>query len=143
MSIETRNGAPEGWSAKESWQKRGTNFLVEVYHYWEGIHDFAPGDGGHRWNVYAYIYPDHPHFAKFEGLSLYQDAAKVLHLHLGATHISMPFYEGKQTCVKVGSDYNHLHDDFTFVDSGGDHPVFQDAQELFDQLQHMANEVTV
>lgn len=62
------------WRESQQWRRQGKTFTVEVYHYVE------PGeptydDGRHRWNVYAYIYPGHPHFANFKGPDMWQDAA--------------------------------------------------------------------
>lgn len=148
MNIETNNGAPDGWTAKEKWIRDGKYFAVEVFH---SFSEFAAkmgrevgfnDDGGHRWHVYAYIYPNHPHFAAFDSDSLDQDAAMALPFHRYPSYVSRPFYNGKQTCVKVGSDYNHLHDErYTKMSTASEATsVFRDADELFVKLMNMLAE---
>jgi hypothetical protein len=53
------------WKKKTLWVRRGTNFAVEVSLHTDSSLD--PMDGENRWCVYAYIYPEHPHFAAFSG----------------------------------------------------------------------------
>ena len=123
------------WQKKDLWHQRGKNFLVEVYH-----HTVLPNYNGdeyvNRWNVYAYIYPDHPHFNAFEGDNMWQQAAVIIPFHSYVSHLSKPMYTGKVTCVKVGSDYNHLHDErFSYMSTKEEAwEVFQDAERLFNWL---------
>lgn len=130
------------WDHKDVWNKRGNGFLVEVYHYTQAVSESGcyDADLGHRWNVYAYIYPQHPRFSQFAGPSLFQDATGGLSLHGGCSFLQYPMYEGKVTCVKVGADYNHLHDTwFTrYATPEEAYEVFEDAQLLFDILQNQA-----
>ncbi|AET91057.1 hypothetical protein BYI23_B004500 [Burkholderia sp. YI23] len=97
-------------------------------------------EGPHRWAVYAYIYPKHPHFSAFSGANLWQEATAVLHLHGSCSYLEYPMYDGKVTSVKVGADYHHLHDDrFTYYATQAEaREVFKDADELFAQLQTRA-----
>ncbi|PRF08632.1 hypothetical protein C6Q07_11055 [Burkholderia multivorans] len=103
------------------------------------MHEFD-SEGPHRWCVYAYIYPSHPHFASFSGPNIWQDATTVLPLHGGCTLLEYPMYDGKIASVKVGADYHHLHDTrFTHYATADEaRLVFEDADELFDKLQSMA-----
>jgi hypothetical protein len=130
--------APEGWKHQDIWRRRGTDFMVEVSRH-EGLADDY--EGPHRWCVYAYIYPKHPHFSAFSGPAIYQDASSQLHFHCGCSFLEYPMYDGKVTCVKVGADYHHLHDErFTYCGTARDAwLVFQDADELFAQLQTRAD----
>lgn len=117
--------------------------MVEVYHYTEALREEPAcfdSEGPHRWNVYAYIYPKHPHFAAFtrdEGM--WQDAASMLSLHGGPSFLQFPQYDDKVTCVKVGCDYNHLHDGYytRFETQDDAYSVFADADDLFEQLTNL------
>lgn len=131
------------WNHKDSWQNRGKNFMVEVYHYTEVQSELSMvycDSGPHRWNVYAYIYPKHPHFDKFDrGDGMWQGAASMLDFHGGPTFLAFPQFNDEVTCVKVGCDYNHLHDSYyTRLETCEDaEDVFADAQRLFDRLEAM------
>ena len=126
--------ADKGWDHKDVWHKRGKNFLVEVRRHTE--QSFVAGhcfdsEGPHRWCVYAYIFPKHPHFAKFAGPDMWQEASSVMPLHGGASLLEFPMYEGKVSAVKVGCDYHHLHDNFTNFSTPDDaYEVFKDAIDL-------------
>jgi hypothetical protein len=133
---------PEGWDHKDVWRRRGKDFLIEVTR-----HSVKPVDhweGPHRWAVYAYIYPKHPHFGAFDGPNMWQDATTALHLHGGCSVLEYPMYGGNVTSVKVGADYHHLHDsEYSFYETPGDaYRVFEDANELFEQLQARAELAT-
>lgn len=130
----------ENWDHKDVWRRRGQDFLIEISRHTVTPITEPAYEGSNRWCVYAYIYPKHPHFGKFDGPSLWQDATQVLHLHGDASLVEYPMYEGKVTCVKVGADYHHLHDDrFTHYATPDDaFEVFGDADELFEQLQSIA-----
>ncbi len=94
-------------------------------------------DGRHRWNVYAYVYPNHPHFKNFSGPAMWQDAATAMPFHAGPSFLRW-FYDddGKPVSVKVGSDYHHLGDDgYSFVKTEAEaFGIFDDAAQLFDWL---------
>lgn len=134
MSVSSNINALE-WDHKDLWRKRGKNFLVEVSRHTEGD---GRDEGTNRWCVYAYLYPQHPHFAAFDlaSNSLFQDAATCMPLHGYPSLVEYPQYDGKVTSVKVGADYHHLHDtEFTYFDTkeqAGE--VFNDAQRLVDWL---------
>lgn len=129
------------WRHKDCWKRAGKDFLVEVTrHSGEPLDSF---EGAHRWAVYAYVYPKHPYFEKFEGPHMWQGATSAMPLHGGASLLEYPMYEGKVTSVKVGADYNHLHDqDYTHMatkEQAGS--VFEDAEELFRWLTERAASV--
>lgn len=137
------------WSKRDSWRRFGKNFMVEVYHYTETpvqrTSFYGDGEGEHRWNVYAYIYPKHPHFAAFfRGEGMWQEAGACLPFHGGVSLLEFPQYDDKVTSVKIGCDYHHLHDDhYTWLATREEaESVFEDAETLFARLSTMA-EVTV
>lgn len=131
----------EGFDHKDCFRRRGKDFLIEVTRHSEPAKSEFDDEGPHRWAVYAYIYPKHPHFSAFSGPHMFQDAAAQLFFHGGPSLLEYPMYEGKVTCVKVGGDYHHLHDErFTrYATAVEAHEVFEDALELFEQLQTRAD----
>lgn len=129
------------WEHKDEWRKFGKNFLVTVTRHFSEPSSFNPGEGTNRWAVYAYIYPDHPHFAAFDGDGLWQSATRGLPLHHGASFLRRHYdTDGAVTSIQVGADYHHLHDSsFTHCESKADAAeVFSDAGELFDTLTKLA-----
>lgn len=140
--------ADKGWSRKDVWHKSGKNFLVEVKRHSEESFNAEycfDSEGPHRWCVYAYIYPKHPHFAKFEGPNMWQDAASMMPLHGNASLLEYPMYDGKVTSLKVGCDYHHLHDNhFTQYATPDDaYEVFNDANLLHEWLTARAEQLEV
>lgn len=132
----------DGFRHKDIWHRGGKGFLIEVSRHASFSTLEYDSEGAHRWCVYAYIYPAHPHFAAFNGKDLWQDATRVLPLHGGCSYVDYPMYDGKVTSVKVGADYHHLHDEHFTHCATADQAisVFDDANELFDKLQSMAQE---
>ena len=131
-----------GWAKKTLWVRRGQHFTIEVSHHNLGYEDAHTRRGLHRWCVYAYIYPTHPHFANFSGDNMWQEAATDLPLHGGPTLLRWHYRKDENTpaavatAVQVGADYNHLgDDDYTFISAKDDAgAVFADAEDLFDWL---------
>jgi len=129
------------WKHKDIWKKSGNGFLVEVSRHSESYEPVDGREGPHRWCVYAYIYPAHPHFAKFgPNDELWQDATTELPGHsypsLLRRHTDA---EGRVTSFQVGWDYHHDGDYMFTHDATMDDArrQFMDAQELFDRLQAM------
>ncbi len=125
------------WSHKDEWKRYGKDFCVVISRHEIGTY-FDNGPNG--WCIYAYLYPAHPHFAKFEGRDIWQAATECMPLHGGCTYLDYPMSDGKVTSVKVGCDYNHLHDEhYTHCatkDEAWD--IFDDAEDLFNWLQEKA-----
>ena len=127
----------DNWKQKELWTRRTNGFCVEVSHHTEPPCSYT-NEGPNRWCVYAYIYPTHPHFAKFDGDKMWQEAATVLPLHRGP---SMLRWHRDANCnptsVQVGADYHHDGDDgYTHCDDAGQaYSVFRDADELYAWLE--------
>lgn len=128
------------WDHKDVWRRHGKDFLVTIEHFTVELREEAAcydSDQGHRWCVYAYVYPKHPHFAEFDGPQMWQDAATMMPFHGGPSLLRWHRDDdGKPTSVQVGADYNHLHDyRFTQMATQQDaYAVFSDADELFDWL---------
>lgn len=120
---------------KDLWVYKADNkhFRVEVSRHEVPKYRPSDDDGIHRWCIYAYIYPKHPHFAAFKGSDLWQDATARMPLHSGCTYLRYHLKEGGEvTSVQVGADYNHLHDShYTHMATKEDaYSVFADAQRL-------------
>jgi hypothetical protein len=130
------------WNRKETWRKWGKDFMVEISRHEEPVRDESgcfDAEGPHRWRVYAYVYPKHPHFAAFNGTEdMWQDAAASLPFHGGPSFCRKHMdTKGAVTSYQVGADYNHLHDThFTrYATPVEASEVFEDAQQLFGRLQ--------
>ena len=122
----------ENFKHKDCWTRRGENFNVEITRHEEEPMD---SDGKNRWCVYAYIFRGHPHFEKFSGDRLWQDAASEMPLHGGASLLRYMGDGKKVTTVKVGADYRHDGDDFTHMEKPEEVPqVFRDAENLYNWL---------
>ncbi len=135
--------APVEWSKKDLWTRRGNGFLVQVSRHGEAVVERMFGaQGAHRWCVYAYVYPEHPYFARLavpDGRI--PDAAFAMPIH-GTSFFQVHRYPddskkaGEVSSYQVGGDYNHLHDDhFTFMATKEEaSSVFDDAEELIEWL---------
>ena len=125
------NAVTEGWAHKDEWKKYGRDFCITITrHTFES--DLSRCEGPHRWCVYAYIYPNHAHFSKFEGPDHWQPASEEMPLHGGSSFLRYPMEDGEITSVQVGADYNHLGDDeFTqYATQAEAYEVFHDAENL-------------
>lgn len=137
MSAQDNN---INWSHKDEWKYQTRDFTVQVTRHSVYVPDFVRDgqDGGNRWCVYAYIYPSHWRFERFdESESMSQDAASELELHGGATLVSYHQRGDKVTSIQVGADYNHDGDNqYTFLSSKEDaSSVFKDAENLIALLK--------
>lgn len=124
------------WNHKDEWRMSGKGFLVTVSRH-SVNNSYDEYEGVNRWAVYAYIYPGHWHFPRFEGKDMWQEAAVVMPIHGGPSFLKWHYDDAMQPCsVQVGGDYHHLHDDFTRYATKEDaYAVFRDAEELFKWLQ--------
>lgn len=126
----------------ENWKREGKGFLVVVNHYTSHANEelsIYSGEGPHRWCIYAYIYPSHPHFAAFDGTeNMCQPAASMMPLHDGPSFLRIHSEHSSNTITsyQVGADYNHLYDtEYTHMANEYDAlSVFADADILFDWL---------
>lgn len=133
------------WKHKDIWRFTDEKtFTVEVSRHQVEVPEGGcyDSDLGHRWCVYAYIYPTHPHFEKFDDSDrMWQDAASAMPFHGGPSylHRHMKMKDGKPVpvSIQVGADYNHDGDwqhtrNATQEDA---HEVFADAERLVNWLQ--------
>lgn len=134
------------WRHKDMWSMDGKNFMVLVSRHSEPVREASAcfdSEGPHRWCVYAYVYPKHPHFAAFNGTEeMWQDAATQMPLH-GGPSLCRKHLDGKTaevTSYQVGADYHHLHDwQYTEYATQDDaRSVFADAEELHAWLTERA-----
>lgn len=142
----------EGWDDKRTWKKRGTNFLIEVScHTVKQIDEPCcfDSEGPYRWCIYAYIYPKHPIFTRFDLDNIYQDETARMPFHGGCTYIRHHLTMDENvsvSAVQVGCDYHHLYDDIYTVVSPDDadnqdyFQVWKDADELFVYLEERNND---
>jgi hypothetical protein len=127
------------WPIK-TWRRRYDDFLIEVVRRTRPPIKTDDWDerGQYLWNVYAYIYPPHWHFASFDGDKHWQPATGVMPLHGGCTFLEYHWKPGETglvvSAVQVGCDYAHLHDDWHTRDADGVTP-FRDAKALADWLR--------
>ena len=132
------------WKRKDVWKRYGRDFMVEISRHEESADEhwesFCDAQGPHRWCVYAYIYPKHPHFANFDGDQMWQEAASCLPFHGGPSFLRYHYQaDGAATSVQVGADYNHLHDSYytRCATEKEAYTVFADAEDLFQRLSNM------
>jgi len=126
------------WIKKDLWSRRSKNFNVEVSRHTVPASSYNPHEGTNRWAVYAYIFPEHRLFARFEGTDMSQEAACSLPLHCGPSYLRVHRNDaGEIASYQVGADYHHLYDD-RFADFSTErdaYEVFNDAAELFAHLE--------
>ena len=86
-----------------TWRYISTFFVVDVVHWHE-----TPFITAHRWNVYVYIYPDHPLFERIESEDFCDG---LLPLHGGVSYHKW-LYDSMGAVIykKIGSDYHHAYD---------------------------------
>ena len=128
------------WKHKDLWKLEGLNYVVEVSRHSVDLREESgcyDAEGPHRWCVYAYIYPKHPLFSRFDqSKGMWEQPDLGFH---GGTSLFQPNYkdDGVICSFKVGGDYNHLHDwMFTQMATKDDaRTVFQDAEEIAAHLQ--------
>lgn len=134
------------WRHKDEWTKRGEHFLVKIsrhsdqqYAIVNGEFKFM-GNVEHKWCLYAYLFPKHPHFSKFEGTSMWQDASNFFDWHSGCTYLEYHRdNDSKVVSIQVGCDYNHLHDYryLNMATAEDARAVFNDADDLFKTLTNL------
>ena len=127
------------WKHKDEWRKNGKGFCVVVSRH-EVTLDMSgssPDKGIHRWCIYAYIYPTHPHFKLFDvekGMFEQPD----YRMHWGLSFFHAHRNDKSEICsIQIGCDYDHLHDDHytTLATKEAAVSVFNDADDLYAQLE--------
>ena len=120
---------------REWWIATEKTFSVSVVAWERGYDDL------YGWNVYAYVFKDHPYYED-------NDWLKNLPFHGGCTLdqiiTKQPFnieydFQSVQESKKVGSDYMHLYDvtiEQHSPENGIPYSVLTDALELVESLKH-------
>lgn len=124
---------------------RGKNFMVQISR-WQ----FQQGSDKYNWNLYCYIYPDHPLFDTFQTEDYDQGSVQFFDWHGGATLMEFCYGRKKwnekisaedmphRTAVKIGCDYMHHGDDeFSYWETPCPR-LMADARELFSILTERA-----
>lgn len=128
------------WDKKDLWRLSGSHFLIEVSrHTVINTLSIDTHKGPHRWCVYAYIYPQHPHFKRITGDNIFQEATLELPLHWLPSLLRYHYNSaGDITSVQIGADYDHIEDiEFTWMkDEIEANECFEDAEHLFEWLEH-------
>lgn len=132
------------WSHKDEWKRSGRNYLVSVSrHSVERIEEAAcfDSEGPHRWAVYAYVYPNHPLFPRFNPEAGIHGQPS-LPGHWYASFFRAHHDKDGITAYQLGWDYNHDGDwMFTQMETSSDaFEVFADAERLFTELEEIAKE---
>jgi hypothetical protein len=134
----------KNYKHKETWSRRGNNFLIEVTR-WESMDkeryerlkkEIGLLTGRFVWNVYCYIYPKHPFFNKSKTEDIFD--CPVENLHYGCTFAHWHNNkDGEVVCKQYGSDYGHYTDgEFAKIENPEDaYVVFNDAEDLFKELE--------
>ena len=128
---------------KEVWGRMGKDFYIEVVRWesmtaeeYESMRERGMAfNGRFIWNIYCYLYPDHPRFnlAKEEDMC----DCPINSFHYGCTYAKRNrSIDGTVICKRYGNDYNHYGDDhFTYIEKPEDaFQIFSDADELFEEL---------
>jgi hypothetical protein len=129
---------------KETWSRKGENFLIEVVR-WETMtkevyeqlkKEHSIDTGRFVWNVYCYLYKDHPKFNDSNTEDIFD--CPVQNLNCGCTYVNWARNsDGEVVCKQYGSDYQHIWDDgFDKIEDPEDaYKVFNDAEDLFKELE--------
>ena len=126
----------KNWKHKDVYTLNGTNFAVEVVRW-----NFYPinnpeTNNNNVWNLYVYIYPKHPAFAKYQD----KDNADRIPFHGGCTlyQVHNNPVTNDITSIQIGCDYNHYMDHHyqemnTMEDASS---IFWDAEQLFNMFEN-------
>ena len=115
---------------KDLYKETGHIGRVEVCQ-WSTDPSEMLGTGGSMWNVYLTLFDTYTHYNDF----IYLNNLPDIPLHGGVTYFKLSSneqYAHKYDSVRIGCDYNHLHDEhhtFNFDDPSS---VLADAQYLVD-----------
>ena len=140
----------ETWYKSDRWRKYSKTFEVQII-YWDCGY-CSKSTGPHRWNVYAYIYGDHPLSDIFDsptrkdwiaidaledyfhGRYSFREEMKV--------KSALIYPPSHSKCLKIGSDYNHDGDEkFSYMDTlEKAKEVHADADRLFFYLKKLESE---
>lgn len=116
------------WTKVDKWRQRFDTFCVEISRH-------STGDDN-KWCIYLYVYKTSPLHALITTDDWWQDCLNELPLHCGVS-----FFERMNACIKIGCDYNHLHDDHCLQWATREDAlrVFLDAETLITYMKEKYN----
>lgn len=133
--MNVQNNFVMEWNKSSEWRLTGSTFCVIVKHW-------IDWNERNNWNVYAYLYPQHPYFNILleypEEHVRHREPINKLWLHGGCSYFKKHynFYTGKFTSIQFGSDYSHLGDDYFYLTAEQEpREIFMDAEKLFKELE--------
>ena len=134
----------------ESWFLKSDSFTIEVKHWYtkgriltDPVLALDRSALSHKWNVYVYVFPEHPFFDKLiENQN--NNYPYLEELHYGCTYCNWVYdVSGKVKVKQYGSDYAHLHDEHFEDCDNENHPaareIFFDAKRLYDSFKEAEN----
>lgn len=133
------------YSKQSSWTRKCNKFAVELKH-WSYEDSYKSNGVNNVWNLYCYIYKDHPLFNLIDKDSDYdQDICRKIPMHYGCSFFQRHIVEGEVRSYQIGCDYNHYGDQFyqdLSADDGDDYMIFH-AENLYNLLQRMCDDPTL
>jgi len=115
---------------------KSSNFMVEICHWKNTSSIVFPIEN--KWNVYVYVYDNHPLFNDITSESLSDYGSVSFPLHSGASYHRW-FFDNKGKCLykKIGSDYGHVWDErySSYETLNEAYQVEKDAKELFEFME--------
>lgn len=130
------------WSHKDIWKQNLGTFAVEISRHFVEPREHHQ-DGGNRWAIYVYIYPQHPLFEtfvkdKWAAGSIFHPNLMDIPFHCGQSYAQIWKNEGGGVAsIQIGCDYHHEYDErYTFMATEEDAAsVFEDAERLIERFQ--------
>ena len=135
----------EKYMKQSEWTRRSDKFAVELRH-WSYEDSWKPKGVNNVWNLYCYIYKDHPLFNLIDkdgGTD--QDIFYKIEMHGGCTFFQPHTVEGEVRSYQIGCDYNHYGDEAyqeMSADDGIGYMIFH-AENLYNLLQRMCDDPTL
>lgn len=125
----------------ESWRYYGkqNSYMVEIVrsnYLKRDLEDEARNGAKNTWNIYTYIYYNHPLFKEFASLVSAGDT--FLNFHGGCNYMRKHRNDaGEIVSVQLGCDFNHLHDDERYYETLEEVPTVEfNAVQLYKRLAH-------
>ena len=123
------------WKNRDIFYTYGKDFCMEIVHWVKSY-------GANAWNIYVYLYSDHPTFDKVDLTAFYPEVEEIS-WHGGCTFMEVIYNRDgtKKRAIKLGCDYCHYGDErFEAAINLAEAPeVLADANRIFQKLQEIAN----
>jgi hypothetical protein len=120
------------WDNAEEWTKDFDDFSITVKR-WESP-TIYPDKGKYRWNIYVYIYPEHP-FIMNNRIEDLKEKAYSFPMHGGVSYFRIRYNDTKHlSSVQVGCDYDYFKNArFSF------YKTIEEAKEIFEHAEYLIN----